>query len=227
MKSLQLQLISKPDALRTICHNMDESRRLEPTRRQRRIQGCSSAPLSRPIKQRLNMHCSCTGKSWAESRHYSACGLSLSQNTKAYEPHLPGCDFYAPHQIVRNMKARFTYLGYVLSATIAATVSITTGAGGFSISPSLSISRVVPNDSCAFALFADERFWKFGAWRRKTVARRHQLLESTREQLLKMFCERQASPKDLNGRGQSLFHVRLLCFSNLALWILMMDSRSY
>jgi hypothetical protein len=153
-----------------------------------------------------------------------------SHNTETLELHLPGCEFYTPPQKVRKVKARFTYLGYILSTTISATISIATGAGGLSISPSLSISRVVPNDSCAFAQVSWERFGKFVAgYPRESVAKRHQLLENTREQLLRMFSERQASPKDLNEWGQSLFHVNdpVLVLSNFALRILTIYSRLY
>jgi hypothetical protein len=67
---------------------------------------------------------------------------------------------------------------------------------------------VVPNDSKAFALVsiddASVSFYK------ATVEERLQILETAQHQILRMFCEREASPRDLNYRGESLFHVKHL-----------------
>jgi hypothetical protein len=143
-----------------------------------------------------------------KAQQYRAGVFSLSYTTDVYEPHLPNCIYHnIPVQKVQTLKTGFNYLSCLLSATVAGTFSLATGAGGFSISPSLYFSRVVPYDSKAFALVGVvtlPRFYK------ATVEERLRILETTQHQILKMFNEREASPKDLNPSGESLFHVRHL-----------------
>ena len=89
------------------------------------------------------------------------------------------------------------------------TVSIKTGAGGMSISPSLSFRMVVPSSSPAFALFNPETFSKaLESELISTKKRQYETLEHTTQKLLSVFANRQAFPTDLNEYGESLLHVK-------------------
>ena len=93
---------------------------------------------------------------------------------------------------------------------------IKTGAGGISISPQLSFRGLARPDSPAFSLLSSETFLEAMRWGSEVQLR--DTLRSTADQILQLFAQRQASPAELNEKGESLLHVsddRLLTTAKL------------
>ena len=97
------------------------------------------------------------------------------------------------------------YCGSVISQVVNASIHLRRGAGGFSISPSLSCVRVVSDDSPAFNLV--------GSYLRKLHF--YSAVEDVDfgkiiRKLQELFRDGRASPRDVNPHGYSLLHVSYL-----------------
>ncbi|KAF2809287.1 uncharacterized protein BDZ99DRAFT_520652 [Mytilinidion resinicola] len=128
-------------------------------------------------------------------RHqYHSDWFSLSLEKEFTLAHLPNCPFYSPPEQRRSVKARVVCLWAILATTVSIGLSFTAGAGGYSIAPYLSWSRVVPWDSPAFELLLNEVEFYVDANIGHTKAPRdfHVAADAT---------------TDLNEAGQSLCHV--------------------
>jgi hypothetical protein len=157
--------------------------------------------------------CTCPPRYAFKDYQYLSRAVSLFYSKERYEIHLPQYPFYTCPKQVRKLGARFHSAGYLLSTAILATISINTGASGFSINPQLSFRAVVPSNSPAFALFSLEYYGKSPSYRSVgdqclEFATDDELLESIMPKLLRLFAERRASPTDVNEFGQSLLHVK-------------------
>ena len=92
------------------------------------------------------------------------------------------------------------YYSSIIAQVVNASIHLKQGAGGFSISPSLSCIRVVSDDSPAFDLV-------------KTFLREHRFavegmeFNVTIRKLKELFRDGRASPRDVNPCGESLLHV--------------------
>lgn len=95
---------------------------------------------------------------------------------------------------------KYRYHSRLLGLTVAASFSLTRGAGGFSIAPCLSISVPVSKNSPAF------RTMFFYPLMAKSLDPA-QFVDNTIELLKYLFEERQASPADTTSDGESLVDV--------------------
>lgn len=149
--------------------------------------------------------CTCSGSYAFKEHRYLSRAVSLLYSTERYETHLPQCPFFASSQRIRKLTARFYPASYLLSTAILATISIQTGASGFSIAPYLSFKAVVPSNSPAFALFSKDNY--------ADNMMPGEVLDSVWPKLLRLFTERRASVTDVNEFGQSLLHAHWLLSS--------------
>lgn len=78
---------------------------------------------------------------------------------------------------------------------------MTHGAGGFSISPNLTFSPVVPSSAAAFALL-NIRFS-----RSTTTIDIQEYFDTRLQQLSRLYYERKASPHDTDQDGNTVLHV--------------------
>lgn len=119
--------------------------------------------------------------------------------------HQRRCPMYVFSESSRSAGFRFVYRGSRFGMAMEMTVSFITRAGVYSISPSMSVSAVVPSNSPAFAAVDKLR----------TLFPRPDMLESRELLLFKIqsiFQSRAASPYDVDENGNTLLHVS---FSNL------------
>ena len=91
---------------------------------------------------------------------------------------------------------------WFLSRTIDYTFSITSGAGGFAISPQLTVIRMVGYHS---AFHQVEYLVHFVLTDKDEAAAQH--LEKEIERLRGLFCSGEASPFDVDRYGRTLLHV--------------------
>ena len=83
------------------------------------------------------------------------------------------------------------------------TFSITNGAGGFAISPQLTVLRMVDNGGSAASLLINLVYSVFVETDKDCVQR----LEDKIDGLRSLFCAGEASPFDVDPDGQTLLHV--------------------
>ncbi|KAF2490880.1 hypothetical protein BU16DRAFT_585229 [Lophium mytilinum] len=207
LRTLQCRLLSKPDALRTVC---DDYKISQPPNRKRSRFGSQGI---RPSHAYCCLLCNCTASRSLAIGRYLSGYLSISIEREAHkEVHEQDCPFHSSPMRSRSVRASLSCYGSFLAGTLSTELSFRTGAGGCSIAPSLSYSRIVAWDSPAFFLLECETDYFIRD--RFSVPRYYKdtedildLLNAVPTKLLEIFARRQSLPTDLNERGQSLCHV--------------------
>lgn len=116
--------------------------------------------------------------------------------------HRKDCELFYFFERESSLDLKFTYYRGVIAQVVKASIHLRRGAGGFSLSPSLSCIRVVSDDSPAFQLLRK-------LFTQKILDHTSQLvnLDNLIRKLHELFQDGQASPRDVNSLGGSLLHV--------------------
>lgn len=105
-----------------------------------------------------------------------------------------------------------SYCGTLLAATVKASVSMTRGAGGSAISPTLSFCPVMPSNAENFALF-EGVFSSFdNVLDEVTKDKWQEFFDMRVQRLQRLYSERKASPYDVDQDGNTVLHV---CMSDV------------
>ena len=115
---------------------------------------------------------------------------------------------YACHRSSWGVSLRLGYCGQLLAGVLQASFFCTKGAGGMSLSPSLSFRGVVASDSPAFLLINNLRTY-FGSSANFESSADEWVshVEEKMRDLRQIFDERRASPYDVDIHGNTLIHV--------------------
>ena len=128
---------------------------------------------------------------------------SRSNSTQAFQnarmPSL-GCSYSASKKSVISLQMRRTFCNFFLNFSIRASLEVTTGAGGFSISPNLDVYPVVSDSSPAFKLLSERDSMIWGG-------NMEGVLQDILKNLAQLFQDGKASPLDTLADGTSLLHV--------------------
>lgn len=127
--------------------------------------------------------------------------------------HHPGCHLFVRSCSTTVARFRMKRCGAILSGAIEASISITRGAGGFSINPGLQCARVVSANNPAFDLLHRRRYRLTVGDSSKTISEMKLSQETAIQDLARLFCEGTASPYDVDIQGNTLLHVRPMLFS--------------
>ena len=157
-------------------------------------------------KQKL--YCSCTTLTRRRAATYSIGRVKFFKDSVDSSNHSATCPLYIRTETTTTVGFKMGYYGRLLANTVRATISITTGAGGYSINPCLKFHAVVPNSSPAFRLLdhkiSREFLYTEPLPQSKTVC---DYFNSALKQLYELFQDGRASPTDTNESGQTLLHV--------------------
>ncbi|KAL4973670.1 hypothetical protein BDW66DRAFT_168434 [Aspergillus desertorum] len=121
--------------------------------------------------------------------------------------HKSGCLLHAPGRRTINLVMKRTICNCLLGFSVLASLQITTGTGGFTISPKLVFRPVVPEDSPAFILLRSVRP-RFKEDSNRSVIR------NVNRRLFELFREGKASPSDTLADGRTILHVAWRRFIN-------------
>lgn len=115
--------------------------------------------------------------------------------------HRQNCPFYNGFEREQLVGLNISYCGPFIAGAIKASVSMTHGAGGFSLSPNLTFYPVVPSNAPAFALL------DFQFTHTTTVSDMQECFDMRTQQLSRLYSERGASPYDTDLNGNTVLHV--------------------
>ena len=128
--------------------------------------------------------------------------------------HHPVCYLFATSSSTTVAKFGIKRCGALLSGAIEATISITRGAGGYSISPGLRCAYVVPASNPAFKLlYRLHELYRAYALYGIDIEKVKMSLETGIQDLTRLFSDGKASPYDVDLDGKTLLHVRLTMFA--------------
>ena len=126
---------------------------------------------------------------------------------ESYSQHSYECPFYKKTRKTQSVRIRCMLPTWVLRRMIDYTFSITSGAGGFAISPQLTVVRVVNMwDSPAY-IQVHELYTNSWLEAEQGVAHCLENAENAMENLRRFFCTGYASPFDVDQEGRTLLHV--------------------
>ena len=153
-------------------------------------------------------YCSCATLTRRRTARCSVGRVDFFKTSVESSNHSITCPLYIRTEATKIVGFKMGYYGRLLANTVRATISITTGAGGYSINPSLKFHAIVPRRSPAFRLLdcktLKERFLTPSAPQSKEVS---DYFENTLQQIYELFQDGRASPTDTNESGQNLLHV--------------------
>ena len=154
-------------------------------------------------------YCNCCPHIREQTATYSIGGIKLFKTLAESRKHSVTCPLYIGTEAVTTVGLKMTYYGRLVASTIRASMLITVGAGGRSISPCLNFRAQVPNDSPAFSILSRYNdLWYLSSGdalpSRNEVS---EFFESALQQLYELFKNKEASPADINEFGETLVHV--------------------
>ncbi|KAL4886819.1 hypothetical protein BJY04DRAFT_42296 [Aspergillus karnatakaensis] len=126
----------------------------------------------------------------------------LFNHVKVFTLHDRTCPLYVSGQNTVGLAGRYTVCNRFLALSIHIMITMTRGAGAFSISPTIRIHAVV-HWSPAFELVHGV------AWDSSARANAREAFGNIKTRLLQMFHEGTASPTDRLEDGSTLLHVKL------------------
>lgn len=159
---------------------------------------------------------------WTKQRSYCSCSTLIRERAATYSigiveffkasvescKHSVTCPLYIGIKATTTVGLKTAYYKRLLANTVGATVSVTAGAGGYSISPCLKFRALVPRDSPAFNLLDSRRFTDhFRDWPTSQTKEVCKYFESTLQQLYELFKDGAASPTDMDEDGRTLLNV--------------------
>ena len=167
-------------------------------RRRKRYQRCSCKPQHNSAYAMISSESSCYSGTTSIPK------WMFIFKTESMSHHL-GCHLFVRSCSTTVAKICIKRCGAFLSGAIEASIAITRGAGGFSISPGLQCARVVPASNPAFELV--DRI--SNRIRETDIGGLQLALEAGIQDLARLYRDGKASPYDVDLEGDTLLHVRL------------------
>ena len=197
--------------MRSVCEENDRLKELWRPNNERRAGCLGSTDGRRKRRQR----CSCklrhnsTQTSYLGMTSYSKWKFIFETQSMS---HHPTCHLFASSPSTTVARFRMKRCGALLAGALEASISITRGAGGLSISPNLRCARLVSRDSPAFKLVdhLDRECYELLP---KDMGKLEASLDISIHRLALLFRDGKASPYDVDLEGRTLLHVRVLCFT--------------
>jgi hypothetical protein len=189
------QLMQSPQLLRSSCDVVQRINLLRTLQEQ--------STLSPSPQFGLERACHCHKRIKRELNQYALAGLRLFRRRIVSSLHSPDCPYYYGKHESESLSFGISSVLQLLSVAVQISFETTKGAGGLSISIPLGFRPIVPYDSPGiifFRKFDEPPFTDFCKDEIKAIPAK----------LRKLFCERKASPRDSDARGQSLMHVSCL-----------------
>lgn len=115
--------------------------------------------------------------------------------------HHLGCPLYQETEQVRQLAIRLAYSGIILAGAIQASISISRGSGGISISPTLAFIPTVPCNAPAFKVYDVYRPYDYSA------SALQEAFTFRKQELLRLYSEGKAAPWDVDEKGNNVLHV--------------------
>lgn len=204
IRAVQTRLLEKPSLLRDVCDEINRASDAGPLSAMQNMQPVPSDLSSRQVFKRGKCTCRLSTYAvewdydgWRDDRHTGSWGARW--NTSSVRHGQDGGLFHY-HERERENSWQLRLMCYrgLIGRVVQVSMQLRRGAGGFSISPSLDCTRLVPAHFPTFQL----------PWFFADVDPQDDSLFSTFIGVLQSrFQNCQASPRDVNPSGQTLLHV--------------------
>ena len=210
---LQKLMLQRPSLLRSICDSTNQTKETSSSSKRHP----SKRYLSKSIYNPQQQTCSCNLRGARKNLRlwsHTQAGFSIRAS------HLLGCPLYAISP--QSFQAYVSVPSPLFSKYIQLSFNATSGAGGLSISPHLSIASI-REDFALIGEFFYNLYRKIylPPWRSKSV---DELLDHVEEALTLYYSSGAASPSDVDSLGRTLININLNIASRVIYRITPMDS---
>lgn len=159
----------------------------------------SLSPCSTQLGYRL---CSCRKRTRRYQTSYTVGWLRLLSSSENIVDHSKSCPYWNPKVETQFTELAAENIRSVFGKTMKLAMKVTRGAGGFSISPTLTLQGFVRNDSPIFELFT-------GSAIREHEGSFGEYLDYASTRMLQLFSDGCGSPYDVDWAGRTVLHVSL------------------
>lgn len=198
--------VAKPGNLSALCDDVSSLSRTSYTHRSVPSAPIRSASLSSPITSGIN--CVCRQRKRYRFRKWRWGPFEFFNEATLVNGHLPECEIsqVLKDDHYRSLGLRYTGIASLTSRAVKMAFSMTTGGGGFSISPNLIYYPVVDRwEAPAFVLLSTLHRAMLSR-DSMTKTERQTLTETVGKKIIRLFHERKASPTDVDLDNKSLLH---------------------
>ncbi|KAI1127598.1 hypothetical protein F5Y10DRAFT_242571 [Nemania abortiva] len=162
------------------------------------------------ITNRYMPHCICRQKYERLHRQAKMGDLSVDMLSSVRWKHLPECRYAKSEVLSKSNSIHLSYRGlrWLLSKAVDVSISLSTGSGGLSISPNITIRPMV--DETRAPVFRSLKFLhdslerQFGPLQDEFL--RLRLLEEVVHRILHQYRSQNISPYEVDSKGQSVMH---------------------
>ncbi|KAI0439419.1 hypothetical protein F4803DRAFT_568563 [Xylaria telfairii] len=213
------RLIQSPARLEEVCTFYRENDKVE---HEFTIEQ-QDAPALEPEKTNCNIFtnshistCICRPKHESVRRYARLRDLSFHTLSVSRRKHLPECIYAKSEVISKSNSVGLSYRGlrWLLSRAVDVSISFTTGAGGLSISPNITLRLVV--DELQAPVFRCLRLMQAASYRTSFDKRyiTYRWIEVAMDRIFRQYICRKSSPYEVNCKGETAFHlwVKVLAF---------------
>lgn len=203
-------MVSKPSALRVICDNMNSLETIGRT--DDSYLDSSETVKTEFVRQETNVwsqfHCNCKPQRILRRQKRSFGGVSFAKEAVTKRAHVIGCPFAVlSTQETNSWSAGITFRAFqgLISTAVNVSLSITTGAGGFGVSPTFTCCQMRQN-SPAFQV-VDILLLAYRTLQHKSTGEElNKLFERSVQTLKTVFTSRASSPFEIDTKGDTLLH---------------------
>ena len=199
MQSLQISKVPEPSTLRSAC---DDQHELDSQLQRRAFSTKGSYTRLQTATLTSEIRCTCGTQGRSQKTQFSSGPFFLL--AKFFALHDQECPLYRLSDRTSTFQTRINFYAGVVNVCILATMSVTQGAGGLSISPRLGFRNIVHAGSPAMALLGDVMLLPDDLMMSNMSP---DFLHAVMRQLERLFAEGKAAPTDVDTQGRSLLHV--------------------
>jgi hypothetical protein len=204
MQQLNLQLLSKPALLCSVCDEAEKMQKYPSD--PRATQAPRAKRRNRTPMEYKRPFCTCSSSISHQVDYLSTRTFKVFRATSS--PHQNYCPLHPFSKKRETFGIKFLFPGIFLTKLVHATLAISRGAGGMSISPNLSYHAIVSRESPGFRLISDTIELLIPGrvlhgWPESSSV----VVEQTLQRFYDLFISGHASPHDTLENGDTLLHV--------------------
>ncbi|KAI0505907.1 hypothetical protein F5B22DRAFT_490884 [Xylaria bambusicola] len=156
---------------------------------------------------RYTSTCICRQQHESFRSHTRLGSLSFNILRSTYWKHLPECRFSRSEIVSKSDTIRMTYSGlqWLLPKAIELSISLGTGSGGLSISPTITLRPVVNENEAP--VFRSLGLLRWFVWNKTPELGVMKFTEMVTNRVLRQYMSRKSSPYEVNSRGESALHI--------------------
>ena len=202
IKNIQQRVVQTPSLCKAVCDEFGQSQ-------SQQIALCQSYRTKNPSRKFNQLRCRCQQRRkaisiWPFHRYWNPL-KAINHVFFTSITHDTTCPEFSHPSNSKEVGIRAPYCGYLLACAVRFSLTVSWGAGGLAISPTILFCPIVPSNSGAFALI--ESIESKRGFFRSPIRSKCRIFEKLLQESRELFKNGRASPYDVNEHGETILHV--------------------